>query len=295
MNFNVFEDGNVSKYVFTGKDFVAESVLYKYGSYYDRTVICCSTQSGCKVGCGFCGTGKQFIRNLTSDEIVNQILDVLKDKNIEDVDTNSKRFQIMFMSMGEPMHNWDNVSEAIKILNNKFKNADLLISTIGVDDIVVAKDVISLSYEINKIGLQFSIHKSSDEDRNKLIPYEQKMNLRAIRDFGMAWNKITGRKVYLNYCIDGKNNTKDDVEKLKSLFSPLVFNFTFSVISSKAEDSIGGYVDINKIREFENSFVVDGYDTRIFNPDGQDTIGAGCGQLWFTQSWIKKYKEYFKK
>ena len=79
--FNVreFIDNNVSKFVFSKKnDVVVESVLYKYGSYGERTVICCSTQCGCPVACTFCGTGNNFIRNLTVDEILYQIDYVIK-------------------------------------------------------------------------------------------------------------------------------------------------------------------------------------------------------------------------
>ena len=104
MDFKVFEGSNknVWKYVFTKEDGVAEAVLYRY---YERTVICCSVMSGCPIGCTFCGTGNKFIRNLTDEEITHQIDTVLKDKGIEDVDNNGGRFQIMFMSMGEPLLN----------------------------------------------------------------------------------------------------------------------------------------------------------------------------------------------
>ena len=71
MRYKVLDDNNISKFIFETDDMVAESVLYKYNSYKDRTVICCSVQSGCKIGCSFCGTGKHFVRNLTSNEIVN--------------------------------------------------------------------------------------------------------------------------------------------------------------------------------------------------------------------------------
>ena len=130
MEFKVFDssEGNVSKYVFTGEDFVAESVIYKYPDYKTRTVICCSTMSGCPVGCSFCGTGKKFVRNLTSDEIVEQILTVLKDKSIT-YTKEIERFQIMFMSMGEPLLNMSNVGAAIEVLNHKYPNAELLKST----------------------------------------------------------------------------------------------------------------------------------------------------------------------
>ena len=84
MNFKVFasSEGNVWKYVFTKEDMVAESVLYRYNTFYDRTVICCSVMSGCPVGCTFCGTGSKFVRNLTSQEIVEQLDTVLEDKGL---------------------------------------------------------------------------------------------------------------------------------------------------------------------------------------------------------------------
>src|SRR5574337_92358 len=79
-------DSNVLKYVFTNERnnaAVAEAVLYKYPTYEDRTVICCSTQSGCPVGCRFCGTGEFFIRSLTGDEIVAQVQHLFADENID--------------------------------------------------------------------------------------------------------------------------------------------------------------------------------------------------------------------
>lgn len=293
MEFKVFEssEGNVFKYVFTWDNAVAEAVLYKYGDFYERTVICCSTQSGCPVGCKFCGTGNKFIRNLTTDEIVGQIATVLKDKNIENVNQSGKRFQIMFMSMGEPLLNWGAVEEAIRVLHKKYRNAELLLSTIAPRTGDYGR-LISLSKEINKVGLQFSIHKSNDVERDKLIPYENKLTLREIRDFGILWWKETGRHPYLNYCIDGTNNHDADVWMLMNLFSPLVFNFTFSVVCSANEHmKEAGYKNLDSIRKFEEKFMHGRYNTRIFNPDGQDDIGGGCGQLWYVQQWMKEHSK----
>jgi 23S rRNA (adenine2503-C2)-methyltransferase len=168
MKYKVFEstEKNVWKYVFETKDIIAESVLYQYNSFEDRTVLCCSVQSGCPVGCLFCGTGKKFIKNLTSEQIVEQIKLVLKDKNLGTND-NCKKFQIMFMSMGEPMLNWDNVETAIIELNQLYPNADLLVSTVGIKNEEIFQRMIKLSVKIPKIGLQFSIHKSNDEERNE--------------------------------------------------------------------------------------------------------------------------------
>ena len=293
MNYKVFEssEGNVFKYVFTKKDAVMEAVLYKYGDFYERTVICCSTQSGCPVGCKFCGTGNKFIRNLTVNEIADQIVHILIDKDITDVSEKGKRFQIMFMSMGEPLLNWENVESAIELLHRRYPKAELLLSTIAPRTDDYGK-LIALSKKIDKVGLQFSIHKSNNIDRNKLIPYENKLNLQEIRDLGILWWKETGRHPYLNYCIDGTNDTISDISRLTMLFSPLVFNFTFSVVCSKDENmKEAGFKNLDRIKEFENEFLRQGYNTRIFNPDGQDDIGGGCGQLWYVQQWMKEYKK----
>lgn len=294
MDYKVFEssEGNVWKYVFTKPDMVAEAVLYKYNDFYDRTVICCSVMSGCPVGCTFCGTGARFIRNLKAEEIVEQIEDVLASKVlISDINEKCKKLQFMFMSMGEPMLNWNEVERAIRILHDRFSNAQLLLSTIGCENDEVFHKIIELSKEIDKIGLQFSIHKSNDEARNKLISFKNKMNLEKIRDAGIIWWKETGRKPFLNYCIDGTNNTNDDFIRLTTLFTPVVFNFTFSVVCSKDETmKDASFRNLDVIRDFQNRFLEKGYNVRIFDPAGQDDIGGGCGQLWYVQNWLKGHK-----
>ena len=293
MDYKVFEsgEGNVWKYVFTKDDMVAEAVLYRYDDFYERTVICCSTQSGCPVGCKFCGTGNKFVRNLTYHEIIEQITTVLTDKNIMDVSEKGKRFQIMFMSMGEPLLNWDNVDEAIYLLNDMFPEAELLISTIAPNKPEAINKMIKLSKNIDKVGLQFSIHRSTDMARNELIPYKNKLTLQQIRDLGILWWKETGRHPYLNYCIDGTNNSPTSALNLMNLFSPVVFNFTFSVVCSADETmKEAGFKELDKIREFERMFISIGYNTRVFNPDGQDDIGGGCGQLWYVQQWMKEHE-----
>lgn len=293
MQYKVFasSEGNVWKYVFTKEDMVAEAVLYRYNDFYERTVICCSVMSGCPVGCTFCGTGSKFVRNLKANEIVEQIETVLSDKNLlHDINKKCKKLQFMFMSMGEPMLNWDEVEKAIRILNSKFDNAQLLLSTIGCDNDDVFSKIISISKEIDKIGLQFSIHKSNDEDRNKLIPFYKKMSLEKIRDAGIIWWRETNRKPFLNYCIDGSNNTDNNFKELTNLFSPIIFNFTFSVVCSKDENmKDASFRNLNVIKDFQNRFLQKGYNVRMFDPAGQDDIGGGCGQLWYVQNWLKSY------
>ena len=292
MKYKVFEssEGCVWKYVFTKDDMIAEAVLYKYDDFMKRTVICCSVMSGCPVGCKFCGTGSKFVRNLTSDEIVEQIDLVLKDKGLIDtINDNCKKLQFMFMSMGEPMLNFDSVEKAIRILHQKYNHAQLLLSTIGVADDDVFARMIQISKEIPQVGLQFSIHKSNDAERNELIPFKRKMNLERIRDAGILWWKETGRHPFLNYCVDGTNNSNLDFERLSTLFSPVVFCFTFSVVCSSDETmKDASFRNLDVIQEFQNKFLEKGYNVRMFNPAGQDDIGGGCGQLWYVQKWLKE-------
>lgn len=280
---------NVTKIVFTLDDAVYESVLYKYGSYEERTVLCVSIQSGCAVGCKFCGTGNKLIRNLSWEEIVNQVFTSM---NIVKTDSrNIKKLQIMFMSMGEPFHNYENLKLAIKRLNELYPNAQLLVSTIAPNKKYEMYDFIELCLAIDKIGLQFSIHKSNDTDRNYLIPYKNKLNLAEIRDYGLHWFIETGRKPYINYCVDGNNCSDSDYLNLRNLFPPNVFNVTLSVVCSADETmKDSGFRNLEIIQEFESKFLKDGYNTRIFDPAGQDDIGGGCGQLWYVQEWINKSK-----
>ena len=283
-------DNNVWKYVFDFENAVAEAVLYKYEDFYKRTVLCVSVQSGCPVGCKFCGTGKRFIRNLTSQEIVNQVKHCLKDMNIENINAVGERFQIMFMSMGEPMLNFENVEKAIRDLNNLYPNAELLLSTMAAKKKQAFERLFAVSSDIDKVGLQFSVHEAIEIKRDTLIPFKNKLTLREIRDTGIEWHKLTGRPVYINYCIGEYNQSDEEMNRLKDLFSPAVFNLTFSVICSADENMKDkGYKELDRINEISASFLECGYNVRVFDPAGQDDIGGGCGQLWYVQDWMDKH------
>lgn len=151
------------------------------------------------------------------------------------------------------------------------------------------KGLLIFPKKIDKVGLQFSIHKSNDVTRNVLIPYENKLTLQQIRDIGTIWWKETGRHPYLNYCIDGTNDNPLSALNLMNLFSPVIFNFTFSVVCSANENmKDAGFRELDTVRKFERMFASVGYNTRVFNPDGQDDIGGGCGQLWYVQQWMRE-------
>jgi len=259
-------EGNVWKYVFHFGDAVAEAVLYRYGSFEERTVICVSVQSGCPVGCTFCGTGNRFIRNLSSGEIIAQVNHVLQDHQIKSNECN--KFQIMFMSMGEPFLNYDKVRRSIIALNFRYANADLLVSTVVPRCSDNLNDFIHLSKEIPELGLQFSIHASYDGGRDVIIPFKHKLSLAEIRNYGVQWWHETGRKPYLNYCVTESMNDMD-VECLYNLFPPNVFCITLSVLCSTNETmKEAGYRDLDCIRDFESKFISLGYDTGVTHAVG---------------------------
>ena len=282
-------DTNVSKFVFEwdSPKGIAEAVLYRYGTYKERTVICCSVQSGCPVGCSFCGTGKFFIRNLTKSEIISQVNHCLS--TIDCDTTEIKKFQIMFMSMGEPFLNYKELKLAIIELHDLYPSADLLVSTSAPS--VIYKhigDFIELSKLIPKVGLQFSVHESTDDNRKKLIPTNT-CTLRQISAIGNLWASFVGRKPFYNYCVHEGNCYLNDASKLVNLFDPTVWETTLCVICEK-DESVANSIDrqLVMIKDFSTRMTTLGASVRVFNPAGQDDIGGGCGQLWYFQEWLKE-------
>lgn len=278
------QNPSVSKFVFDNPTAVAESVLYKYPTYKDRTVICCSTQSGCPVGCRFCGAGDNFVRSLTADEIIEQPRYLLEQTGVPVADIG--RLQIMFMSMGEPLLNQQAMLPALHNLYLMYPNAALLISTSAPR--VDYAPIREISARIPTIGLQFSIHESTDEARDVLIPFKAKLTLEEIAAEGEAWHAATGRKPFFNYCVHDKNNSWDDADRIYQLFNPRIWCATISVICERDETIAAAN---ERQRELAATFMQKmlhfGYDTRMFDPAGQDDIGGGCGQLWFVQDWMK--------
>ncbi len=283
-------DDNVKKFVFTKEDAVAEAVLYKYPTYEDRTVICCSTQSGCPVGCRFCGAGNNFIRSLTSPEIIAQVEHVLHDQHVDA--EKIKSFQIMFMSMGEPLLNHAALMGACMSLDRLHPNAKLLISTSAPRVPGVYEKIRHLSAVLPQIGLQFSIHETTDEARNKLIPFKRKLTLAEIAEEGRLWSEATGRQPFFNYCVHEGNNTVADALRLWMLFPPSIWQATISVICEK-DESVAEATSRQRdlALDFEVRLRSYGYSTRVFDPAGQDDIGGGCGQLWYVQKWMQDHPD----
>lgn len=279
-------DANVSKYVFDFDNAVAEAVLYKYPTYEERTVICCSTQSGCPVGCRFCGAGDAFVRSLTGDEIVAQVRHLFADRGIDPEAV--QRCQIMFMSMGEPLLNFGGLADAIRRLHALYPRFALLISTSA--PAVDYERVRALSAEVPTVGLQFSVHESTDEARDALIPFKAKLDLYQISREGEAWYAATGRQPFFNYCAHAGNTSHEDALRIFRLFNPAVWQATISVVCERDESVAAANARQRKLAtDFMDKLMHYGYSTRCFDPAGQDDIGGGCGQLWFVQDWMRQH------
>lgn len=282
------EAERVAKYVFSRDDAVAEAVLYRYPDYKTRTVICCSTQSGCPVGCRFCGAGDAFVRSLTTEEIISQPIRCLDDVDCDPSEMG--RLQIMFMSMGEPLLNLKALDPAIEELHRRYPKAALLISTSAPRaDYARLRD---LSKRVPTVGLQFSVHETTNEARDRLIPFKQKLMLEEIATAGTLWADYTGRRPYFNYCAHEQNTSPEDVARLRRLFDPAVWCATVSVICER-NDGMPATNDHQRslATDFGAKLLAEGYDVRVFDPAGQDTIGGGCGQLWYVQDWLKQNGE----
>lgn len=278
------KEGNVQKYVFTSPSGVFEAVLYRYPDYETRTVICCSTMSGCPVGCRFCGAGDHFVRSASAAEIVAQVKRCIDDTGLEAWEID--RLQIMFMSMGEPLLNNHSLSDAIVDLHEMYPRAALLVSTIGPR--IDYKKIQRLSVEVPTLGLQFSVHETTDDARNALIPFKGKLSLAEIATEGWRWHEVTGRKPFFNYCAGAHNTTDADAKRLHALFDPNIWCATVSVICERNEGMPArNDHQVALAKDFANRLLGEGFDVRVFDPAGQDDIGGGCGQLWFVQQWMK--------
>lgn len=282
------QESTVKKLVLTKPDAVAETVLYKYPTYEDRTVICCSSMSGCPVGCRFCGAGDNFVRNMSGDEIVEQVNAAILESGTPA--SEMKKLQIMFMSMGEPVLNKKGMIEALRTLHQLYPHASLLISTIGPD--VDWEWVMEISEEIPTIGLQFSVHKSNDQERDALIPFKKKLALSQIAEVGEEWAKRTGRRPFFNYCAGDDNSSDEDARVLAGIFRPEIWECTISVICERNEGlPARSEHQRNLATDFSDRMLGLGYNVRVFDPAGQDDIGGGCGQLWFVQDWMQKHPD----
>ncbi len=212
-NFEIIEkqiskDGTV-KYLFDLLDGNAiETVLMEYK--HGRT-ICVSSQVGCKMGCKFCAsTGIAFIRNLTSGEIVQQILSVEKDMAI-------KISNIVFMGIGEPLDNFDNVMKAIEIINSP-KGLEIGARHISISTCGIVPKIYELADRDMQSTLSISLHQATDKKRSSLMPINNKYNIEELMKACKYYIEKTNKRISFEYALVKEENdnkaTADELIKL---------------------------------------------------------------------------------
>lgn len=210
------------------------------GSRKERWMIGVSTMSGCPVGCKFCATGQmKGWRNLTSDEIVDQLTTILMYNSIHP--TSAKEFKINYTRMGEPFMNVDNLKEAIRKIDRYYGVATPhhYISTIGLKGA-------DFSWIEGNITLQVSLHSLDEDRRHELIPIN---NLMTIEELGQIRTN-SNLKTTVNLTL--VDEADFDIEKLKKYFDPEFFFIKISpinknVISEQNELGAGIIEGVNLI------------------------------------------------
>ncbi len=260
------------KALFILKDgFKIESVLLRHSG--NRNTVCVSSQVGCALRCQFCITGRLgFKRNLEHFEIVEQVLffaRLLKKDN-------QKITNIVFMGMGEPFLNYDNVLKAIKVLNDKdgfnLGARHFSISTVG-----FIEGIEKLAKENLQINLAVSLHASDDELRQKLLPINKKYPIGKILEAARHYIEQTKRRVMFEYImIKDVNDSDNDAQKLAYLLKGIPLSFV-NLISYNPTGVFKPSLP-QRIGKFKEILERDGISVTQRYRFGKD-IKAACGQL----------------
>ncbi len=272
-NFNILKKQESSdgtkKYLFDVLDGNAiETVLMQY--HHGKT-ICVSSQIGCKMGCKFCAsTGIQFVRSLSCGEIVEQILAV-------EQDIGDKISNIVFMGIGEPFDNYDNVMKAIKIINNQ-KGLNIGARHISISTSGLVPMIYKFADEELQCTLSISLHATNDEKRSSMMPVNNRYNIKELMEACKYYIAKTNKRISFEYALAKDNNDNlDDAKELVKLLKGMLCHVNLIPIN-KIEN--GKYTkssneNIIKFRDYLNE---KGIVATIRRELGSD-IDAACGQL----------------
>ena len=264
----VASDGT-KKYLFDVLDGNAiETVLMQYHHGYS---ICVSSQVGCKMGCKFCAsTGIPFGRNLTSGEIVEQIMAVQRDTGI-------RISNVVFMGIGEPLDNYDNVVRAIHIINHP-KGLNIGARHISVSTSGLVPNIYKLAEENIQCTLSISLHATTNEQRNAMMPVNKTYPIEELLQACRDYIEKTHRRISFEYALAKENNDNlEDAKRLVKLLKGMLCHVNLIPIN-KIEN--GQYTkstneNIMKFRDYLNDH---GIVATIRRELGSD-IDAACGQL----------------
>lgn len=246
-----------------------ESVLM---SYAKRNTVCVSTQVGCPLSCAFCATGQMgFKRNLTASEIIEQVLyfnRYLKKKN-QRVDN------LVFMGMGEPLLNYDNVLESIRIMNHK-DCFNIGIRHFSISSVGLPEKIKQLATEDLAINLAISLHAPDDLIRKKIMPIAKEYSLKEIFTAVDYFIKKTARKVMFEYLlIKDVNDSPECAKALAKLMHKKLYHLNLMNYNSTASFKPTTFERLKVFKEILEKNKIAVTFRRSFGED----IAAACGQL----------------
>jgi 23S rRNA (adenine2503-C2)-methyltransferase len=249
----------------------------------DRGTLCISSQVGCTLTCSFCHTGTQkLVRNLTAAEIVGQVMlarDDLDEWPVQGAPKNETRLvsNIVLMGMGEPLYNFENVRDAMKVVMDgegiALGRRRITLSTSG-----VVPEIARTAEEIGCL-LAVSFHATTDEVRDQLVPINKKWNIATLLEALKAYPGLSNsERITFEYVmLDHVNDSKEDAHRLVALLQgiPAKVNLIpFNEWPGAPYKRSSG----NRIHAFADIIYNAGYASPIRTPRGED-IMAACGQL----------------
>lgn len=246
-----------------------ESVLLPEGA---RTTLCLSSQVGCKFGCSFCASAPfGFVRNLKASEILDEVL-FIRSRNTDRAITN-----IVFMGIGEPLDNYNNVMKAIRTLNDsdafKIGARKITISTCG-----IIPGIEKLIDEKLQVELSVSLHSADDKIRSKLVPINSRYPLVDLIGACKDYTRRTKRIITFEYImIKGMNASEGDAFKLAKLLSGMMCKVNLiacNQIKAKGYEAPAP----EDVKDFIRALKSRGVNVMLRKSKGED-IDAGCGQL----------------
>lgn len=264
-----------TKFLFECKDgSKIETVLMSHDYHDGRETVCVSCQVGCPMGCTFCATGTMgLIRNLTAEEIVEQVIHVgrfLKQKE-------KRVSNVVYMGMGEPMHNYDNVMDSIRLLNDP-KSLAIGVRHISVSTCGIVPGILKLADEPLRVNLAISLHAATDEVRSEIMPVNRPYPIKKLMNAVEEYVEKTNRKVLFEYLmLRGINDRHEDAKALAELLRDKPHLYHVNVI--KYHDT-GLFKHTEEARrvEFVEWLREEGVLATHRRNFGED-IDAACGQL----------------
>ncbi len=264
----ISKDGTIKYLIEFADGNCAETVLMRFDNRSNLS-MCVSSQIGCKMGCKFCATGKNgFKRNLFAHEIISQILHA-------QIDTGLKITNVVFMGQGEPLDNFDNVVEALKLIN---KNLQISIRRITLSTCGVVPKILELSKNELLPTLAVSLHSPNHALRSEVMPIERKYDINALHDVLKIYNQQTKDRITIEYIlIGGFNDTIECAKELINYLKDLKCNINLIPYNPIKGDKFKK-PERNDMLRFKYLLEASGKKVTIRLERGAD-IDAACGQL----------------